>query len=481
MNDTRAEKAALKFLFIIVTKELLKCEVKFCHSLDIGTRGSFMTKKKVTQEHLKAIEEKMYEYIKGEYPILKLNVSSKDAISYYRRFGELEKASSIENMINETVVFDELLGDYNYFYSNIVRNTKDIKDFKIINLMNNDFVLIDDYKNKRPYVHKKNLFDGFNKYNDWINKQDIHYVSDLNRVVSEGKIEDFIKKNDIMINDSIMKIAQTIVKLKKRIVFLGGPSSSGKTTSSRKLALYLNALGKKTIKISLDDYYKELEEITPDEYGKRDYESLESIDVSLFKQQMGELLKGKSVVLPKYIFTTASKNFNSDPVKLEEDDILIVEGLHCLNEKISKNIDKKNKYKVYISPLTPLTIDRHNYISTTENRLLRRIVRDNRTRGVNVEKTLASWQDVRAGEEKYIFPHTDEADVVLNTAYIYEIGILKVYAEPLLYTVKMDSPYYDMARRLLENLKVFFPISSEYLESDNVLREFIGKSEFNEG
>ena len=481
MNDTRAEKAALKFLFIIVAKEILKCEVQFCHSLDVGTRGKFLTKKKVTQEHLNAIEEKMYEYIKDAYPILKLNVSSKDAICYYKRFGELEKAANIENMINETVVFDELLGDYNYFYSNITRNTKEIKDFKIINLNNNDFVLVDDYKNKRAYVHKKNLLDGFNKYNEWINKQDIHYVSDLNKIVSEGKIEDFIKKNDIMINDSIMKIAQTIVKQKRKIVFLGGPSSSGKTTSSRKLALYLNALGKKTIKVSLDDYYKELEEIVPDVNGKRDYESLESIDVSLFKQQMGELLKGKSVVLPKYIFTTASKHFNSVPVKLSEEDVLIVEGLHCLNEKISKNIDKKNKYKVYISPLTPLTLDRHNYISTTENRLLRRLVRDNRTRGVNVEKTLASWQDVRKGEEEYIFPHTDEADVVLNTAYIYEIGILKVYAEPLLYTVKMDSPYYDMARRLLEDLKVFFPISSEYLESDNVLREFIGKSEFNEG
>ena len=480
MNE-RAEKAALKFLFIIAAKEVLKCEVKFCHSLDIGTRGMFLTKKKVTQEHLNSIEEIMYKYIKDEYPILKLNVSSKDAISYYKRFGELEKAGNIESMINETVVFDELLGDYNYFYSDILRNTKDVKDFKIINLSNNDFVLINDYKNKRNYQHKKNLFDIFNKYNDWINNQEIHYVSDLNKIISEGKIEDFIKKNDIMINDAIMKIAQSIVKLKKKIIFLGGPSSSGKTTSSRKLALYLNALGKKTIKVSLDDYYKELEEVTPDEFGRRDYECLESIDVSLFKQQMGDLLKGKSVVLPKYVFTTASKHFNSDPVKLGEDDILIVEGLHCLNEKISKNIDKKNKYKVYISPLTPLTIDRHNYISTTENRLLRRLVRDNRTRGVNVEKTLANWQHVREGEDKYIFPHTDEADVVLNTAHIYEIGILKVYAEPLLYTVKMDSPYYDMARRLLEDLKVFFPISSEYLESDNVLREFIGKSEFNEG
>ena len=185
---------------------------------------------------------------------------------------------------------------------------------------------------------------------------------------------------------------------------------------------------------------------------------------------MSDLLKGKSVVFPKYVFELASKKYDGEPVTLDSDEILIIEGLHCLNEEVSKNIDKKNKYKVYVSPFTPLTLDRHNYISTTDNRLLRRLVRDNRTRGVNPERTLATWADVREGEEKYIFPFTDEADV-----------ILKVYAEPLLYSVKVGSTYYQAARRLLDSLKVFFPISSEYLASDNVLREFIGKSEFNEG
>ena len=422
----------------------------------------------------------MYEYINNDYPILKLNVSSKDAINYYKRFGEEEKAVTIDNMINETVIFNELLGKYNYFYTDIANSTKEIKDFKIINLNNNDFVLIDNVKEKRPFINKKNIFNEFNKYYDWLNKQDIIYVSDLNKIISDGKIEDFIKKNDIMINDSIMKIAQNIVRLKKKIVLLGGPSSSGKTTSSRKLALFLNSLGKKTIKVSLDNYFKELEEI-PEENGKKDFESTKALDLVLFRKQLNELLNGKSVVLPTYSFTAASKSFNSDPVSLGEDDILLVEGLHCLNEVVSKNIEKKYKYKVYVSPFMPLTIDRHNYIPTTAIRLVRRIVRDNRTRGVDIEKTLATWHNVRDGEEKYIFPYTVEADAILNTSYIYEIGVLKVYVEPLLYTVKMDSPYYDVARKMLESLKVFFPISSEYLASDNVLREFIGKSEFNEG
>lgn len=477
----KEEKAGLKFLFIIAAKEVLNSEVTFNHSLDIGMRGKFMTKHKVTNADIKNITNKMVEYINGNYPILKLNVSSKDAINYYNRYNEIEKADTVNNMINETIVFNELLGKYNYFYTNIVNSTGEINEFKIINLNDNNFVLIDNSLNKREYIHKKNIFDEFDKYHDWISKQNINYVCDLNKIISQGKIEDFIKKNDIIIDDSIMKIAQSIIRLRKKIVFLGGPSSSGKTTSSKKLALYLNSLGKNTVKISLDDYYKELEEMKPNEDGKYDFESLEALDLVLFRKQIIDLLSGREVVLPKYTFTTASKSFNSDSIRLGSNDILIVEGLHCLNDVVSKNIEKKYKYKIYVSPFMPMTLDRHNYISTTDNRLLRRIVRDNRTRGVNVEKTLATWNDVREGEEKYIFPFTDLADVVLNTSYIYEIGVLKVYVEPLLYTVKMDSPYYDMARRLLDSLKIFFPISSEYLASDNVLREFIGKSEFNEG
>ena len=477
----KEEKAGLKFIFINAVKEVLNADVSFNHSLDIGIRGKFITNHKVNATDIKNITNKMNEYIEGSYPILKLNVSSKDAINYYNRYNETEKAETINNMINETIVFNELLGKYNYFYTNIVNNTNQIKKFKIINLNNNDFVLIDYIENKREFIHKKNIFNEFNNYHEWIQKQNINYVCDLNKIISSGKIEDFIKKNDIIIDDSIMKIAQNIIRLKKKIVFLGGPSSSGKTTSSRKLALYINALGKNTVKISLDDYYKELEEIKPNSEGKYDFESIDSLDLKLFRNQMMDLLNGKEVVLPKYTFATASKSFNNDPIKLGTNDILIVEGLHCLNDIVSQNIEKRVKYKIYVSPFMPMMLDRHNYISTTDNRLIRRIVRDNRTRGVNVEKTLATWKDVREGEENYIFPYTDEADIVLNTSYIYELGVLKVYVEPLLYTVKMDSPYYEMARRLLDSLKVFFPISSEYLASDNVLREFIGKSEFNEG
>lgn len=217
-----------------------------------------------------------------------------------------------------------------------------------------------------------------------------------------------------------------------------------------------------------------------DQNGKRDYECLESIDVKLFNQNLSDLLSGKEVVLPTYNFLIGEKEFKRDPLKIGSDDILVIEGLHALNPNLLSLDDTSSIYKVYISPLTPLNVDRHNYVSTTDNRLLRRIVRDYRTRGRSAEASLATWSSVRAGEEKHIFPYTDTADAIVNTAYVYELGVLKVYVEPLLYNISMDSEFYYEARRLLDNLKSIYPIPSEYVDEDNLLREFIGGSCFEE-
>ena len=215
----KEQKAGLKFLFIIASKEILDCEVQFCHSLDNGMRGKFLTDYKVTGVDIRNITNKMKEYINGNYPILKLNVSSKDAINYYERYGEYEKSKNVTTLINETVIFNELLGKYDYFYSNVISNTKDINNFKIVNLNNNDFVLIDNVDEKKEFKNKKNIMYEFDKYNDWINKQGIKYVCDLNQIIADGKIEDFIKKNDIIIDDSIMDIAEEIVRLKRKLYF----------------------------------------------------------------------------------------------------------------------------------------------------------------------------------------------------------------------------------------------------------------------
>ena len=290
----------------------------------------------------------------------------------------------------------------------------------------------------------------------------------------------FVKMDNIFVNDALYTIAKDISKKIKtvKLILIGGPSSSGKTTSAHRMCTYLETYGVKPIVISADDYFKERKDNPKDQDGNYDFECLEALDLGLFNKQMKELLNGKSVVIPTFNFLTGEKEYKRDPIKLEADNVLLIEGLHCLNDAMTKSIPRDAKYKVFVCPFTPLSIDRHNHLSTTDMRLIRRIVRDNRVRGYKVEDTMKSWPKVKAGEEKYIFPYTNDVDAVLNTAYAYELGVLRVFAEPLLYSVATNSPHYEEARRLLGLLRNFFPISSEYIEDDNTLREFIGGSIF---
>lgn len=242
--------------------------------------------------------------------------------------------------------------------------------------------------------------------------------------------------------------------------------------------MYLKSFGLEPKTVGMDDFFMELEETPKNEDGSYDFECLEAVDLKLFDKKISELLDGKTVKMPKYNFSLGKKEYNTE-MKLDEKDILIIEGIHALDPKVLSNISREKKFKIYISPLTELSIDDHNRIPTTDNRLLRRIVRDNRTRNYSVEKTLAQWPSVRIGEEKYIFPFQDESDVTINSAAIYEIGVLKTYAEPLLYSVESDSPYYEEAKRLINFLRSFLPIPSESIPEDAVIREFIGGSYFN--
>ena len=301
---------------------------------------------------------------------------------------------------------------------------------------------------------------------------------DLNKLIAGGKIKDFIRKNDIMIERNLEGIAEDIVSKNKRIVLLAGPSSSGKTTTSKKLSLYLSSLGVNAIPISLDDFFLNRNETPVDEYGNKDYESINALDLKLFNKVLTDLMNGNKTNLPTYNFITGEKEMSTTPIVLNENDCLVIEGLHGLNPNLISDEYQNLIYKIYISPLTPLNVDRHNYVSTTENRLLRRIIRDFRTRGKSGEDSLASWESVRRGEEAYIFPYTDSADAIINTAYTYEIGVLKVYVEPILYSIDINSKYYNEARRIIDHLKTFYPIPSEYVREDNLLREFIGGSSF---
>ena len=284
-----------------------------------------------------------------------------------------------------------------------------------------------------------------------------------------------MEANELVFNESILKVASEIMARREvKIVLIAGPSSSGKTTTTKRLSTYLRAKGFDPVCISTDDFFVNREETPKDDKGDFDFECLHAIDLELFNKTLVSLLKGEEMEMPEYNFVNGKKEFNNNKLKLNKNSIILIEGLHCLNDDLVPYIKEENKYKIYLSPFIPLNIDRHNYISTVDMRLLRRIIRDNRTRGKKVDQTIQEWQIVRAGEEKYIFPYIHQADIIINTALSYEIGVLKIYAEPLLYSVEINSPYYEEARRLLNSLKGFYPISSEYVKDDSILREFIG-------
>ena len=479
---TKTYQAGLKMILYVSVRELFKCDIYFLHSLDKGLYCEIKTSKELNNEDIEKIRLHMQEIISKNEKINKKIISKKDAYDFYLKINEKEKASLIQILNIAAIPIYELHGYYNNFLDMMPEYTGDINKFNLTFIDNKGLVLsfpITDDDNIPPYTDQELILKSFKDYRLWCASHKTNYISGLNDIISQSKIKEFIKMNDIMINNQIYNIANNIVAEKKKIVILGGPSSSGKTTSTRKLSLYLHALGANPIVLSVDDYFKEREDTPRLPNGKFDFESVDAIDLVLFNTQLQEMMSGKTVKIPTFNFETGKKEYSDKKtITIKENDIILIEGLHFLNEELSKNVPRKDKYKIYISPFMPLSFDRHNHISTIDIRLLRRIVRDNRTRGSNVLKTLESWEDVRNGETKYVFPYTNEADIILNTAYVYEIGILKVYAEPLLHSVPIDSKYYRDARRLIGGLQMFFPIPSEYISDDNILREFIGESYF---
>ena len=473
-------KAGLKFLFEVALVETFSdLEVSYEHSVPRGMLGVVKGNRILTQDDLSKIKEKMAQLVSEDAIIYKYNISSKEAIKFYQKNNELEKAYNVQGINDKIVTIYKLHQKYNYFYSLMPHSTGSINKYQLVYLGNNRIVFVfpsvRSKGNVLEYVHYDNIIESFLSGKKWLDDLNMPYVSDLNKNVSNGKIKSFIRANELMFSLNISKIVDKIINNHSiKFILIAGPSSSGKTTTTAKIASYLEALGYDAIKISLDDYFVEREKTPKDEDGKYDFECLEAIDVDTFNIDLNNLLEGKEISLPIYNFITGKREYPKNTIKLQENSIFLIEGLHALNDELTKNVDSKFKYKIYLSPFIPLNIDEHNYISTLDLRLLRRIVRDNRTRGYNVINTIDNWQNVRNGEEKYIFPYIHQADAILNTALAYEIGVLKVYVEPLLLSVGVDSIYYEEARRLIDFLKTFFPIPGEYVNDDSILREFIG-------
>ena len=480
-TGNRVYESGLIFVLEKACLNMLNSEIEVKYSIDKGIY--IKTYKKITKEDLDKVSREMKEIVKRDLPIQKNLVNRLEAIDYYKSTKNYDKVNVLKYSVNTNVNLYRLMDIYNYFFSYLPVSTGALKEFKLTYIDQNSFVLRYPniyYLNKIPvYKHHDKLFNEFKKYDEWSEKLGIENVSSLNNKVTKGNVDDIVLLSENIQNNSLFKISETIYNNKKlKLILLAGPSSSGKTTTSKKLELFLKGFGLNPIAISIDNYFLDRDKtpILPD--GSYDFESLNSINVELFNKNLKDLLDGKEVTLPVYNFITGKSELSDESIKLGEKEILIVEGLHALNEELTYSIDKKNKYKIYLCPLTVLSLDNHNRIRTTDNRLLRRIVRDNRTRGYSASDTLSTWGKVREGEEKYVFPFQDEADVIFNTSLIYELGVLKTYAEPLLYSVEENDPMYKEAVRLLNLLKNILPISNDYIPVDSIVREFIGGGYF---
>lgn len=480
-TGNRVYESGLIFVLEKACLNMLNSEIEVKYSIDKGIY--IKTYKKITKEDLDKVSREMKEIVKRNLPIQKNLVNRLEAIEYYKSTKSYDKVNVLKYSVNTNVNLYRLMDIYNYFFSYLPVSTGALKEFKLTYIDQNSFVLRYPniyYLNKIPvYKHHDKLFNEFKKYDEWSEKLGIENVSSLNNKVTKGNVDDIVLLSENIQNNSLFKISETIYNNKKlKLILLAGPSSSGKTTTSKKLELFLKGFGLNPIAISIDNYFVDRDKTPRLPDGSYDFESLNSINVELFNKNLKDLLDGKEVTLPVYNFITGKSELSDESIKLGEKEILIVEGLHALNEELTYSIDRKNKYKIYLCPLTVLSLDNHNRIRTTDNRLLRRIVRDNRTRGYSASDTLSTWGKVREGEEKYVFPFQDEADVIFNTSLIYELGVLKTYAEPLLYSVEENDPMYKEAVRLLNLLKNILPISNDYIPVDSIVREFIGGGYF---
>lgn len=482
-EGNRIYERGLLYLFEYSTLNILPKDTKIIikHSIDKGVFCKIEPAPSDTQ--VLEIKKYMKELVTKNLEFTKVDTTKTEALEYFKNIKREDKAKTLFYNTSNYVSLYKLEDNYNYLIGELPNSTGILKYFDLSLIKDKGIVVrypsIYDNKKIKKYTHHTNYFNTLEEYSQWGNNLNINNLGELNDFITSNKPEDIIQLSEIMQDYKLLNIAEEIVLNKEdyKIILLSGPSSSGKTTSAMKLSLYLKSLGLNPTHLSLDDYFHERKETPLGEDGKPDFESITAVDIKLFDSQISKLLKGSKVIVPTFNFIDGKKEYKRT-VQLKENDILIIEGLHALNEELLTNIPKKKKFKIYVSPLTYLNIDNDNRISMTDLRLLRRMVRDNRTRGYSPSVTLSTWLKVRSGEEKHVFPYQDNANALFNTSLAYELAVLKTYAEPLLFTIKEDDPEYQTAQRLLELLRFVVPLPSQSIPKTSILREFIGESYF---
>ena len=482
-DGARTYERGMLFLFIKSVHDVydksevtgVNCE----YSLGNGIFCEIIGNVKVDDEFALKVRERMDELVSENIMFEKRTVSTSEAIDKFLNNDLSDKEHLFRYRRGSTTNIYRLGNYHDYFYGYMPSTTGALKSFDLKTYDGGIVIALpnagEGLEVKLPsWKPRELLYKTMKEANSWGKRLGIANVGNLNDTISEGRINDVMLVNEALQEGKIGKIAENIAKQQKKIVMIAGPSSSGKTTFSHRLSIELMVQGLKPHPIAADDYFKDREHTPKDENGEYDFECLEAIDVEQFNKDMTDLLAGKEVKMPSFNFKTGKREYKGKTLKLGDEDILVIEGIHGLNDKFSGSLPKESKFKIYISALTQLNIDDHNRIHTTDLRLLRRMVRDARTRGSSAEDTLARWASVRRGEEKNIFPFQEGADEMFDSSLIYELAVLKQYAEPLLFGIPTDSPYSSEANRLLKFLDYFLTMPSDNVPKNSLVKEFIG-------
>ncbi|MCY6356823.1 nucleoside kinase [Clostridium sp. ZS2-4] len=481
-----ARKAYLKTLQFVLIKAVYdlypNAQVTIEHSISKGIFGEIHKEAPLNRSDILKIKKRMQEIIDKDIIINKISVTKQKAIEIFNKYGMQDKIRLLKYVNSNNLKLYELDGRYDYFYGVMAYSTGCLNIFDLM-YYEPGFILrapTEDQPRKLPeFVNYKKLTKIFCETEKWGEILNVADVGSLNDIVDSGEITTMIRVAEALHEKKIANIADMINKrVNTKIVLIAGPSSSGKTTFTKRLGIQLRVNGFIPIEISLDDYFVDREKTPKDENGEYNFESIYALDLPLFNKNLCQLLKGEDVIIPHYDFLTGKRRWHEKPIKLPENGIILIEGIHGLNEMLTASIPRENKFKIYINALTQLNLDNHNRISTTDVRMIRRIVRDYLSRGYSAEDTLKMWSSIKRGEENNIFIFQEEADVMFNSNLVYELCVLKKYAEPELMKIKPDSPVYYEAKRLKSFLHFFEDVEKELVQDNSILREFIGGSCF---